>query len=240
MKKKKFFSNTNQNNNQAPKKRLKIPPIHKLANFSPLRRSIDPARRFGISLLDFFPSGNNLTANETKVLIVLKAFVVGSSNIAAIDQEQISAITSIQQPNVARAIAGLRKKGMILHTEMEEGSQLYRNLYTLWSPPKQLEKDAKKMLSQKRAAKKLEANSNSSFKEKFRKKVQQQQEKICPICKGNAMQIVYLPSQNLERYRWCNCSLGVYQAKENNCSWNEFVPENIVVKCLGIAKIQNT
>jgi predicted transcriptional regulator len=226
-------TNPSFNKKQTPKKRLKIPPVHRLATFKPARKSIDPSRKFEVSLLDFFPPSNNLTANETKVLIVLRAFAVGSSNLAAIDQAEISIITAIQQPNVARAIAGLRKKGIIKHTEMEEGSQLYRNIYTLWSPPKQVEKDAKKMLSQKRVTEKLEKkaqkleNFSGGYSENLRKKIQQEQEKICPLCKGNAMNIVYLPSKNLERYRWCDCSLGIYQAKEHNCPWNEFVPDHI-------------
>ncbi len=146
---------------------------------------------------------------------------------------QISAITSIARPNVARAITGLRKKGMIRQTQMEEGSQLYRNIYTLWSPPKQVEKDAKKMLSQQRAAKKLEQQTQV---EKSRKKAQQEQEKICPLCKGDAIRLVYLPNKNLERHRWCDCSLGIYQAKEYGCDWKAFIPEHIVKECLAKLK----
>lgn len=238
MKKSNIFFDSGQNNGHNPKKRLKIAPVHNLATFSISRKSVDPARKFEISLLDFFPPTGNLTANETKVLIVLRAMVIGKSNLAAIDQEQIASITSICQPNIARAIAGLHKKGIIKQIWMEEGTQLYRNVYSLWTPPNQLEKDAKKMLAQKKAAKKLEQQAkNLETKsvintEKLRKKAQEQQEKICPFCNGSGISEVYFPSENKNRLRWCYCSLGIYQSRLSNCNWQEVIPEHIASKYL--------
>lgn len=240
MKKNNVFSNNGQNNGHSPKKRLKIAPIHNLATFGVSRQSVDPARKFEISLLDFFPPAKTLTANETKVLIVLRAMVMGKSNLAAIDQEQITAITSIARPNVARAIAGLHKKGIIKQIWMEEGTQLYRNVYSLWTPPKQLEKDAKKMLAQKRATKKLEQQAKNletksvGKAQELRKKVQQEEEKICPFCTGSGVDKVYSPNENKNRLRWCYCSLGIYQSRLNKCNWNEFIPEYIANKYLSI------
>lgn len=232
MKKNNNFFDNGQNNGHNSKKRLKIAPVHNLATFSISRKSVDPARKFEVSLLDFFPLSGTLTANETKVLIVLRAMVIGKSNLAAIDQEQITAITSIARPNVARAIAGLHKKGIIKQIWMEEGTQLYRNVYSLWTPPKQLEKDAKKMLAQKRAAKKLEQQAKTLEAEKLRKKAQEQQEKICPFCTGSGISEVYYPSQDKNLLRWCYCSLGIYQSRLNNCNWQETVPSHIANKYL--------
>jgi predicted transcriptional regulator len=226
-------------NVRKPKKqRINIKPLHPLATFSSTRNPIELTKKFKVSLMDFFVSGVNLTANETKVLIVLRSQAVGRSNLSAIDQELISDITDLQQPNVARAIAGLRKKGMILQTWMEEGSQRYRNIYSLWSPPKQVEQDAKTMLSQRRAAKKLEEKAKNleqtsiSAAEELRKKAQQKQEKICPHCKASAIDWVYLAIEGRNRARWCACSLGIYQARLHNCKWNEFIPDHILKEYL--------
>lgn len=235
MTKKHISFTASEKNEHTPKKQnINIKPIYKLATFTPIRKSIQLDRRFEISLLDFFPPANNLTANETKVLIVLRATVVGNSNLAAIDQEQISAITNIRQPHVARAIAGLRKKGLILDTWMEEGSQRYRNIYALWASPKQIEKDARKMLSQQKRVKNLQEQASncdpksSSKAQKLGKKIQQEKEKICISCKGDGWHPIYLRALDKDTGKLCDCSLGLYLSTQYSIALNEFIPDQVL------------
>lgn len=235
MKKKNFSFADPQNNGHKPKKQnINIKPIYEVAKFTPIRTPINPSRNFEICLFDLLPPNINLTANELKVLIVLRSTVVGNSNLAAIDQEQIYIITGVQQPNVARAIAGLRKKGIILQTWMEEGSQRYRNIYALWTPAKKAEYDAKKMLSQQKRVKKLQEQANncdpksSSKAEKLRNKVQQEKEKICINCKGNGWSPSYIPTLDKDTGKLCGCSLAFYLAKQYSLSFNEFIPDEIL------------
>lgn len=239
MKKKNVSFTASENNGHKPKKQnINIKPIYEIVKFTPRRKPIELTQKFEISLLDFFPPTNTLTANETKVLIVLRSMVVGSSNLAAIDQEQISAISSIRRPHVARAIAGLRKKGIILETWMEEGTQRYRNIYALWTPPKQVEKDARKMLSQRKRVKKLEAQANNhqtqsnGKAEKLRNKIQQEKEKICISCKGDGWEPVYLRALDKDTGKLCSCSLGIYLSKQYSLSFNEFIPDHILKELL--------
>lgn len=234
MKKKTVSLKASESSNPQTKKRnINIKPIYELAKFTPVRNPIELARKFQVSLLDFFPPTKTLTANETKVLIVLRSMAVGYSNLSAIDQEQISAIASLRQPNVARAIAGLRKKGIILQTWMEEGTQCYRNIYALWAPPKQVERDAKKMLTQQRRVKKLQEQANHEPKsiieaEKLRNKIQQEKLKICINCKGDGWRPVYLPALDKDTGKLCSCSLGLHLSKQFSLSSNEFIPDDIL------------
>lgn len=237
MKKKTVSFNTSENSNHKTKKRnINIKPIYELAKFTPFRTSINPFRVFELCLFDLLPPNIKLTANELKVLIVLRSMVVGHSNLAAIDQEQISIITELQQPNVARAIAGLRKKGIILQTWMEEGSQRYRNIYTLWTPVKKVENDAKKMLSQQKRLKNLQEQANSHkpkssvAEEKLRKKIQQEKEKICISCEGDGWREIYLKGLDKDTGKLCSCPLGVHLSKQYSLSFNEFIPNHILEK----------
>lgn len=235
MKKKKSSFADSENKGHKPKKsNINIKPIYELANFTPIRTPISPARKFEISLLDLFPMGIKLTGNEAKVLFVLRAVAVGNSNLAAIDQEQISLLTSIERTHVARAIGGLRKKGLIKQTWMEEGLNRYRNIYALWSPPKQVEKDAKKMLLQQKSAKKLEQeaknleNNSPQKAEILKKKSALLKEKICINCKGDGWREGYLPKLDKDAGKLCGCSLGVYLSKQYSLSFNEFIPDDIL------------
>jgi hypothetical protein len=239
MKKKNFSFANPQNNGYKPKtSNINIKPIYEVANFTPIRRPINPSRNFELCLFDLLPPNINLTANELKVLIVLRAMVVGNSNLAAIDQEQIFVITGVQQPNVARAIAGLRKKGIILETWMEEGSQRYRNIYALWTPPKQAQQDAKKMLSQQKRVKKLQEQANncdpksSNKAEKLRKQAQQEKEKICISCKGVGWMDVYLRDLDKDSGKLCVCSLGIYLSKQYSIAFNKLIPDDILKELL--------
>jgi DNA-binding PadR family transcriptional regulator len=230
------FSTSGNSNPKTKKRNINIKPIYELAKFASLRTPINPSRVFELCLFDLLPPNIKLTANELKVLIVLRSMVVGHSNLAAIDQEQISITTGVQQPNVARAIAGLRKKGIILQTWMEEGSQRYRNIYALWTPAKKAENDAKKMLSQQRKVKKLETQANkcdpkfSNKAEKLRKKVQQEKEKICINCKGDGWSDVYLKGLDKDSGILCGCSLGYHLSKQYSLSVNEFIPDYVLEK----------
>jgi hypothetical protein len=223
MKKTSLSSANSKNNGQSPK------PLYPTVKFSSTRKPIDPTMRLDIRLLDLFPPNVNLTANELKVLLVLHAMAKGSTNLSAIDQEQISAITSVERPNIARAIAGLRKKGVILNTFMEQGRTYYRNVYALWKAPVESENSKKKIPSQQKA----------NVREQKNKKNEKQAiaENNCTYCGGKVVAVSYVPSKDINIYRWCFCSAGIQEAKLNGANPGDIVAVHLMEKYLN--KIKN-
>lgn len=100
---------------------------------------MDPFQEFHGRISDFFYPGVKLTGNELKILVVLRAASPSRCGLAVIDLEEIAEITGIQMPHISRAIAGLRRKGMIRRTWMDEE---YCNVYALWTPDEILDLDA--------------------------------------------------------------------------------------------------
>ena len=199
---------------------------------------MDILNPFELCLADVFPPGVNLTGNEVKVLIVLKAACVGYSNVAAIDQEKIAELSNVPQPHVARAIRGLRQKGMLLKTWMEAGSKMYRNIYALWVPPEIIERDAKRMMKQCEEAQKLERQAEEEeqkaipYLQKADAKRQQAhviRKTVCSLCYGEGKALVYIPSEKREQWRVCMCSTGRRVASELGLKAGQFVPENIKI-----------
>ena len=102
---------------------------------------MDPFQEFHGRLSDFFSPGVKLTGNELKVLVVLRVASPSRCGLATINREEIAEITRIQLPNISRAIAGLRRKGMIRRTWMDEEKE-YCNVYALWTPDEIRDLDA--------------------------------------------------------------------------------------------------
>lgn len=100
---------------------------------------MNPFQEFHGRLSDFFYPGLKLTANELRVLIVLRAVSPSRCGIAVIDLEEIAEITEMEMPHISRAISSLRSKGMIRRTWMDE---VYSNVYPLWVPDEILDQDA--------------------------------------------------------------------------------------------------
>jgi hypothetical protein len=218
MKKTNFSSANSKNNGQSPK------PIYPTVKVSPKRKPIDPLLKLEVRLVDLFPPNVNLTANELKVLLVLHSMIKGDNNQSAIDQEQISALTSVERPNVARAIAGLRKKGMLLNTFMEQGRTYYRNIYTLWKAPVESERPKKKILSQKKVnvlEQKTPKNEKTSSPQNN-----------CTYCEGKVVAANYVPSKDINIYRWCFCSAAIQEAKLNGAKSGDIVSEHLIGKYL--------
>jgi biotin operon repressor len=232
-----------QSNRTKPQK-INLKPTHPIATFQTQRKRMDVLRKFETCIADLFPPGVNLTGNEFKVLYLLRAACVGRSNVAAIDQEKISEVCGVSRPNVARAITGLRQKGMLLKTWMEAGPKAFRNIYALWVPPEILEQDAAWMLEQRDQARALEQQADEEDRkaqeaatkaatpylhraDAARKQAQAVRETTCPICKGEGEVLVYLPSEKRERWRWCTCSAGRRLAQEVGCKGGDFHPETI-------------
>lgn len=217
MKKKNLSPNNSKNNGQSPK------PLYPTVKVSPKRKPIDPSLKLEVRLIDLFPPNVTLTANELKVLLVLHAMAKGTNNQSSIDQEQISALTSLLQPNVARAIAGLRKKGMILDTFMEQGRTHYRNIYALWKAPVESKTPKKKFPSQKNAN---VAEQKPSLNQK------PVAENKCTYCSGKLLTANYVPSKGIDVYRWCFCPYAVQEAKLNGAKSGDMLPENLLDKYL--------
>jgi len=217
--KKTNFSSNSKNKGQNPK------PLHKLAKFSQPRKPIDASLKLDIQLLDLFPPRVSLSANELKVLLVLHAMANGRHNLSAIDQEQISAITSIERPHVARAIDGLRKKGVILNTFMEQGRNYYRNVYVLWKAP----------ISSQNSEKQLPYKQKKSAREQKNKHQQKTSlpKQSCSKCDCKALSPSYIPSKDLDIYRWCFCSVGREEAKLNGAKPGDIVADHLIEKYLG-------
>lgn len=218
MKKKNLSSDKSKNNGQSPK------PLYPTVKVSPKRKPIDQSLKLDVRLVDLFPPNVNLTTNELKVLLVLHSMAKGNNNQSAIDQEQISAITSVERPNVARAIAGLRKKGMILDTFMEQGRTYYRNIYTLWKAPVESETPKKKILSQKKE------NVLEQKPSKTQKPVIA--ENKCSYCSGKLVAANYLPSRGIDIYRWCLCPAAIQEAKLNGAKSGDIVSDSLIAKYL--------
>jgi hypothetical protein len=218
MKKTNLSSAKSKNNGQSPK------PIYPTVKVSPKRKPIDPSLKLEVRLVDLFPPNVNLTANELKVLLVLHSMIKGDNNQSAIDQEQISALTSVCQPNVARAIAGLRKKGMILNTFMEQGTTYYRSIYTIWKAPVESKTPKKKILSQKKANV-LEQKPSKTQKPVITKN-------NCAYCSGKLVVANYLPSKGIDVYRWCLCLAAIQEAKLNGAKSGDMVSEHLIGKYL--------
>ena len=195
---------------------------------------MDLLKKFNVCLVDLFPPGVKLTANESKVLFVLRAAAIGRSNIAAIDQEKIAEISGIRQPHIARAIAGLRKKGLIEQTWMEAGLQMYRNIYEIWTPPELQQKDEKAMLNRKRRAKAIEREAEALEKQanpdavKLREQAKEALANTCPMCGAEGAVMVYLPREGRERARWCSCPIGHKKAQKAGCSLSDFIPDEFL------------
>jgi hypothetical protein len=214
MKKTNFSSAKSKNNGQSPK------PIYPTVKVSPKRKPIDPSLKLDVRLVDLFPPNVNLTANELKVLLVLHSMVKGNNNQSAIDQEQISALTSVERPHVARAIAGLRKKGVILDTFMEQGRAYYRNIYTMWKAPVESETPKKKIPSQKK--------SNVLEQKSSKKEKPVIEEKKCTYCSGKLVAANYLPSKGIDVYRWCLCPAAIQEAKLNGAKSGDIVADHLI------------
>lgn len=210
MKKTNLSSDKSKNNGQIPK------PLYPTVKVSPKRKPIDPSLKLDVRLVDLFPPNVNLTTNELKVLLVLHSMAKGNNNQSAIDQEQISALTSVERPHVARAIAGLRKKGMILDTLMEQGRTHYRNIYTLWKAPVESKTPKKKIPSQKKANV-LEQKPVIA-------------ENKCTYCSGKLVTANYVPSKGIDVYRWCFCPAAIQESKLNGAKSGDMLPENLVDK----------
>lgn len=214
--------------------------VHPMADFSTSRKSVEVIKQSLLSVYDLFPNGVKLTGNELKVLIILKASAIRNSNIAAIDQTQIATLTQLRQPHVARAIAGLKKKKVLLKTWMEEGYKTYRNIYALSVPQELLEKDAKKQTLRKEKAEGLETKAKEIEKqwpadkkkkkeaERLLSRANTNKEKVCITCNGDTMLPKYIPSQDLLRWKWCSCSLGRLGAQETGTSFLEWISPEVV------------
>jgi predicted transcriptional regulator len=220
-------------------RKIGIKPLHPIASFPSVRKRIDILTRFHICLTDLFPPGVNLTANESKVLFVMRAAAIGRTNIAAIDQEKIAEISGIRQPHVARAIAGLRRKNLIKQTWMEAGLQMYRNIYELWAPPELIEKDANTMVNQKRRAKTLERKADALTEQSnveaaaLKEKAKEAFSNICNFCSGDGAALVYVRNEDRERLRLCVCSIGRKKALKIGGFAGDFVPDEMMDKFKG-------
>lgn len=230
------MSKSSRSKKQQKCQKINFKPVHPIATFIPNRKRLDLLKNFEICFADLFPPGVRLTANEFKVLFVLRGAAIGNSNLAAIDQEKASEISGIRQPHVARAIAGLRRKGLVTQTWMEAGLRMYRNIYALWVPPELLERDAEAMLEQRKKARALEQKA-AALEEKdklkkaarVRQKAQAVREKTCPDCGGEGRVLVYLPKEGKEKARWCRCSLGRSKAEEAGYSVTGFILDEPIV-----------
>jgi DNA-binding MarR family transcriptional regulator len=226
------MSRNSRSKKQQKFQKINLKPVHPIATFTPTRKRLDLLKNFEICFADLFPPGVRLTANEFKVLFVLRGAAIGSSNLAAIDQEKIAEISGIRQPHVARAINGLRRTGLVTRTWMEAGLKMYRNIYALWVPPELLERDAEAMLEQRKKARALERKAEAlDEKDKLKKaarvrqKAQAVREKTCPDCGGEGAVLVYRPKEGREKARWCRCSLGRKKAQEAGYSVTGFIPD---------------
>jgi hypothetical protein len=220
--------------------KIGIRPVHPIATFIPPRKRLDLLTRFQICFADLFPPGVKLTANEFKVLFVLRGAVSGINNIAAVDQQKIAELSSIRQPHIARAIAGLRSKGMVRQTWMEPGSEAYRNIYELWLPPELKRQNTKVVLEQRDKARMLEQKADALEKKAKRKKAtkasnqaQAVREQICTYCGGEGITLIGLSRNGPERWRWCICLAGDKKAKAADCHGGAFVPDELVTKMFG-------
>jgi hypothetical protein len=214
--------------------KIKFKPIHPIATFIPGRKHLDLLTEFPICFADLFPPGVKLTANEIKVLFVLRGAAVGKSNVAAVDQEKIAELSGIQRPNVARAVAGLRSKGIVRQTWMEPGLEAYRNIYELWVPPELMKQDAKAMLKQRDKARTLEQKADALEEKaklkkaaKTRKNAQAVREQTCTYCGGEGVAIVCLSKDSPERWRWCICTVGKKKAEAAGYQGGAFVPDEL-------------
>lgn len=199
---------------------------------------MDIFKPFELCLADLLPPGIVLTANEMKVLFVLRGACVGRSNVAAIDQEKIAELSGIRRQNVARATAGLRTKGMLLKTWMESGPKMYRNIYALWVPPEILERDANHMREQREQAQALEREAEQAERKAIevatphlqhaddaRRKAKIVRETACTVCGGEGVVMAYVPAESRERAKWCICSQGRQLAAGAGHPNAAFVPE---------------
>jgi hypothetical protein len=217
--------------------KINFKPVHPIATFKPIRKNMDLLKKFKISLADLFPPGAKLTGNEFKVLFVLRAAVVGANNIAAIDQEKIAELSGIRRQHVMRAIIGLRRKGVIEKTWMEAGFQMYRNIYSLWTPPEIREQAVESMIKQRDEARELEKKADRKEAEeklkkarKLREQAEAVREKTCIICGGEGAVRVFSPKEGRDRARWCNCFTGQAAADKAGASRLDFIPDHLFLK----------
>ena len=222
--------------------KINIRPLYPIATFNQPRKAMDVLKKFRICLANVFPPGVKLTGNETKVLFVLYAAIVGANNIAAIDQEKIAELSGLIQQNVSRALIGLRRKGVIEKIWMEAGFQMYRNIYSIWTPPEIREQVSETMIKQRDEARELEKRSNRkevAKKHKKAKKLREQaqaiREQTCVICGGEGAIAVFLPKEGKDRGRWCKCFAGEIAAEKAGCSKSDFIPDHLFLKMRGKA-----
>lgn len=220
--------------------KINLKPVHPIATFKPIRKNMDLLKKFKISLADLFPPGAKLTGNEFKVLFVLRAAMVEANNVAAIDQEKIAELAGLIQPNVSRALIGLRRKGVIEKTWMEAGFQMYRNIYSLWTPPEMREQAAEIIIKQRDEARELEKKATRkevAEKHKKAKKLREQaqtiREQTCVICGGEGAIAIFLPKEGRDRGRWCRCFAGGIAAEKASCSKSDFIPDHLFLKMRG-------
>ena len=220
--------------------KMNFKPVHPIATFIAPRKRLDLLTKFQICFADLFPPGVKLTANEIKALFVLRGAAIGRIDVAAVDQEKIAELSGIQRPNVARAIAGLRSKGLVRETWMEAGSEAYRNIYKLWVPPELMKEDVKAMIKQRDKARTLEQKADVLEKKAklkkaamARKHAQTVREQTCAYCGGEGVALVCLSRNSSGRWRWCICFAGDEKAKAAGCQAGAFVPDELAAKMFG-------
>ncbi len=226
--------------NSKKQHQIKFKPIYPIANFIPPRKRLDLLTKFQICFADLLPPGVKLTGNERTVLFVLRGAVVSGIDIVAVDQDKIAELSGIQRPHVARAIAGLRRKGLVRDTFMEPGLEAYRNIYKLWVPPELKKQDDNARLKQRDKARTLEQKAEALEKKaklkkaaKARRHAQAVREQTCDYCGGEGVALVCLSSHSPDRWRWCICFAGDEKAKAAGCRAGAFVPDEMAAKMFG-------
>jgi hypothetical protein len=226
---------------QTKPQKIGIKPIHPIAEFIvPSRKRVGLLTKIETSIAGLIPPGVRLTANQLKVWIVLLAAKIGRTNLAPIDQQMIAELSGVARPNVARAIAGLRRKKLVRKTWMDAGPKMFRNVYALWAPPELEERDANAQLRKRnkatvleQQADELEKQSHAEEADKLRQQAQKVRTVTCPYCGGEGMVMVYLPKEQRERTRWCDCSIGHRKAEELGGLNDVFVPDHMLARMLG-------
>jgi hypothetical protein len=59
------------------------------------------------------------------------------------------------------------------------------------------------------------------------------QKQSCADCDGKAVKPNYVPSKDIDIYRWCFCCAGLQEAKLNGSKPGQIVPDHILEKYLG-------
>jgi len=222
---------------QTKPQKIGTKPLYPIAKFISVRKRMNLLTKLEAPLAAFFPPGVKLTDNQLKVWIILLTAKIGRTNLAAIDQQKIAELSGVRRPHVARAIAGLRRKRLVMRTWMEAGPKMFRNIYDLWMPPEFVERDSNAMLRKRdkaialeQQAGEMEKQSKSLEADKLRQQAQKVRATICSLCGAEGMVLVYLPKGDRERTRWCNCYIGQGKAEELGYLKGDFVPDHLLIK----------